>query len=118
MYTNRRKFIRSASALGATSLILPQWACTGSSSTNTTQDAGEAEAPTTTPSLAAFGLQLYTLRDLLPDDPKGILKQVSEMGYQQVEGYEGDMGMFWGMSHTDFKAYMDELGYGLRGQPL
>lgn len=57
-----------------------------------------------------FGLQLYTLRDVLPQDPKGLLKQVASFGYKQIEGYEGPQGIFWGMSHTDFKKYMDELG--------
>ena len=57
-----------------------------------------------------FGLQLYTLRDDLPKDPKGILKQVSTFGYKQLEGYEGPQGMFWGMSNKDFKKYLDDLG--------
>ncbi|MGZ8511806.1 MAG: sugar phosphate isomerase/epimerase family protein [Chitinophagaceae bacterium] len=57
-----------------------------------------------------FGLQLYSLRDDMPKDPKGILKQVASFGYKQVEGYEGPQGMFWGMGNTDFKKYMDDLG--------
>jgi sugar phosphate isomerase/epimerase len=57
-----------------------------------------------------FGLQLYTLRDVLPADPKGILKQVADMGYKQIESYEGKAGMFWGMTNTEFKKYMDDLG--------
>ena len=32
------------------------------------------------------------------------------MGYKQVEGYERDKGIFWGMSNTDFKKYLDEIG--------
>lgn len=32
------------------------------------------------------------------------------MGYDQIESYEGDKGMFWGMTNTDFKKYMDDLG--------
>jgi sugar phosphate isomerase/epimerase len=60
--------------------------------------------------LSKFGLQLYTLRDDLPKDPKGVLKQVSSFGYKQIEGYEGAQGLFWGMSNTDFKKYMDDLG--------
>jgi sugar phosphate isomerase/epimerase len=52
---------------------------------------------------------LYTLRDELPKDPKGVLKRVSQFGYKQIEGYEGKSGMFWGMSNTDFKKYMDDL---------
>ena len=57
-----------------------------------------------------YGLQLYSLRDDLPKDPKGILKQVASFGYKQIEGFEGAQGMFWGMSNTDFKKYMDDLG--------
>ncbi len=110
MHTDRRKFIRQASALGTSSLLLPYWACNTPSTSSETPEEPHTEVPTGNPSLAAFGIQLYTLRDILPDDPKGILKQVADMGYQQIEGYEGDQGMFWGMSHTDFKAYMDELG--------
>lgn len=57
-----------------------------------------------------FGIQLYTLRDDMPKDPKGVLKQLSTFGYKQIEGFEGPQGMFWGMSNTDFKKYMDDLG--------
>jgi sugar phosphate isomerase/epimerase len=57
-----------------------------------------------------FGLQLYSLRDDLPKDPKGVLTQVAQFGYKQLEGFEGPQGMFWGMSNTDFKKFMDDLG--------
>ncbi len=60
--------------------------------------------------LKEFGLQLYTLRDVMPNDPKGVLKQVAQMGYKQIESYEGNKGMFWGMTNTEFKKYMDDLG--------
>lgn len=61
-------------------------------------------------SIKNFGLQLYSLRDDLPKDPKGVLKQVAAFGYKQVESYEGKDGMFWGMTNKEFKKYMDELG--------
>jgi len=60
--------------------------------------------------LAQFGLQLYTLRDELPKDPKGVLKQVASLGYKQVEGFEHDKGIFWGMTAKEFKSYLDGLG--------
>lgn len=60
-----------------------------------------------------FGIQLYTLRAEMPSDPKGVLKQLAEFGYTQIESYEGPMGMFWGMSPDGFKSYMDELGMQL-----
>lgn len=60
-----------------------------------------------------FGLQLYTLRDVLPDDPEGVLRQVAEFGYKQIESYEGSKGMFWGMGHTGFRKFLDDLGMTL-----
>ncbi len=60
--------------------------------------------------LDQFGIQLYTLRDDMPKDPKGILKQLASFGYKQIESYEGKDGMFWGMQASDFKKYMDDLG--------
>ena len=57
-----------------------------------------------------FGLQLYTLRDVLPKDPKGVLKQVASFGYKQIEGYEGPKGMFWGMGNKEYDKYLADLG--------
>src|SRR5438270_14075945 len=57
-----------------------------------------------------FGLQLYSLRDDLPKDPKGVLKQVAAFGYKQIEGFEGPKGIYWGMTNVEFKRYMDDLG--------
>lgn len=57
-----------------------------------------------------FGLQLYTLRDVLPNNPKDVLTQVASFGYKQIESYEGAKGMFWGMKNTEFKKLMDDLG--------
>lgn len=64
-------------------------------------------------SLKDFGLQLYTLRDVLPGDPTGVIKQVAKMGYTQLESYEGEQGMFWGMTNLEFKKLMDDLGLRL-----
>jgi sugar phosphate isomerase/epimerase len=63
--------------------------------------------------LKTFGVQLYTLRDDLPKDPKGVLKQLGSFGYKQVESFEGQSGMFWGMTNKEFKAYLDELGMSI-----
>lgn len=94
MTYTRRKFLKQASA-AAIIASLPQSlvSCTESSS-----------------GIKQFGLQLYTLRDVLEKDPAGILKQVSGMGYKQIESYEGDKGIFWGMTNLEFKKLMDDLG--------
>ncbi|TVQ08559.1 MAG: sugar phosphate isomerase/epimerase [Balneolaceae bacterium] len=57
-----------------------------------------------------FGLQLYTLRAAMPDDPRGVLRQVAGFGYKQIESYEGPMGIYWGMGPAGFKQYLDDLG--------
>ncbi len=59
--------------------------------------------------MSEFGIQLYTLRDEMPKDPKGVLKKLAGFGYKQIESYEGKDGMFWGMTPMDFKKYMDDL---------
>lgn len=61
-------------------------------------------------SLDAFGIQLYTLRDIINEDPKGILESLSDFGFKQIESYEGPQGIFWGMGHREFKSYLDDLG--------
>lgn len=57
-----------------------------------------------------FGIQLYTLRDIIGDDPKGVIQSLAEFGYQQIESYEGPMGIFWGMNNTEFKQFLDDNG--------
>lgn len=64
----------------------------------------------TTDKIKHLGLQLYTLRDDLPKDPKGILKKVASYGYTQLESYEGPQGMFWGMTAKDFQKFVENLG--------
>lgn len=111
MSINRRNFLRSAGFL-ASGVALTGVACNDAGNKeNKASDSASIQppAPVLVP-LSSFGLQLYSLRDDLPKDPKGVLKQVAGFGYKEIEGYEGDKGMFWGMSHTDFKKYMDELG--------
>lgn len=57
-----------------------------------------------------FGIQLYSLRDVLPKDPKAVLTQLAQFGYKQIESYEGPNGMFWGMGATGFRQLMNQLG--------
>lgn len=107
----RREFLRIGSGLLAGLAIAPV-ACGNAVNDNKTAqtDTTDNKTMAVTAALAAFGIQLYTLRDLMPKDPKGVLKQLSSFGYKQIEGYEGQQGLFWGMSNTDFKKYMDDLG--------
>ena len=57
-----------------------------------------------------FGLQLYTLRDVIASDPENILTQIASFGYKQIESYDHEqLGMFMGMKNTEFKKLMDDL---------
>ncbi len=98
MQYNRRKFIKITGGV-TTGFALSS--LTGMSIFSSCEEAAR---------IKKFGIQLYTLRDVIGTDPKGVLKQLSSFGYKQIESYEGAQGMFWGMSNTDFKKYMDDLG--------
>lgn len=101
MQYNRRKFIRLTGGI-TTGLALGSFA-----GTSILNSCGNAEAE----KIKSFGLQLYSLRDDMPKDPKGVLKQVADFGYKQIESYQhSELGIFWGMGHKDFKKYLDDLG--------
>ena len=102
MQYSRRKFIKIS---GGVTTGLALGSLTGASLFS--YDSEEAKK------LKKFGLQLYTLREDLPKDPKGVLKQIASFGYKQIESFEGKDGMFWDMGNTGFKNYMDELGMNI-----
>ncbi|MCU0348987.1 MAG: sugar phosphate isomerase/epimerase [Saprospiraceae bacterium] len=115
MNHSRRKFFQYAGAAAAGALILPTWSCNSEgAATDATAAAADSTATTTTTpatgSIAQFGIQLWSVRDDMAKDPKATLKQLANDGYKQIESFAGDKGMFWGMSNTEFKKYMDDLG--------
>ncbi|MCC8410199.1 sugar phosphate isomerase/epimerase [Mucilaginibacter sp. UR6-1] len=81
--TNRRIFLGQAGLLGAAMLLRP--------------DLSSAKG------VSKVGLQLYSLRDYLPKDVKGVTEKIAKAGYKEVEtyGYSKQNG-FWGL---DAKAY-------------
>lgn len=109
MKNDRRKFIQQASILAASAAFLPTLSCnsTAPDQKENTAKAVENKVPNQS---KGFGLQLYTLRDDMPADPKGVLQKIASYGYQYLEGYEGQQGMFWDMKPKDFKMYLDDLG--------
>ena len=108
MKNTRRKFVQIASTLTAGGLLLPAIGC------NTDKAKSVVNTPTTkTPDvfkLDKFGIQLYSLKEDFPKNPKGILKKVADFGYGQVEGYEMKRGLWWDMTPKDFKTYLDDIG--------
>ena len=61
--------------------------------------------------IQSFGIQLWTVRNDMAQDPKGTLRRLSEFGYSQIESF-GDgppENMFWGMTPGVFKKYLDSI---------
>lgn len=56
-----------------------------------------------------IGIQLYTLRDTIQKDPKGVLKKLADFGYQELETYGHNDGKLFGMTTADFAAYVRDL---------
>lgn len=114
MKNDRRSFLKFAGAIGAGAFLFPQLACQSSTSEGaadkTASETSKETAMAKGGDLSKFGIQLYTLRDVIPNDPKGTIKQVADYGFKQIESYDGDQGMFWNMKHTEFKKYLDDLG--------
>lgn len=100
MEYNRRKFIKitgGATAGFALSSI------TGLSLLSTCNDNGKK--------IKSFGLQLYTIRNLIGKNPKEVLKQVASCGYKEIESFDHDsLGMFFGMGNKGFKKFIDDQG--------
>ena len=91
--THRRDFVKQAGALAALACVQPQVLLAA-------------------PVAYKAGIQLYSLRDYIGQDPKGVLAKVAKAGYQEVEtyGYSPEKH-FWGLKPAEFKAVL--AGYGL-----
>jgi sugar phosphate isomerase/epimerase len=48
-------------------------------------------------------------------DPKGTLKALSTYGYSQIESFQGDKGVFWGMKPKEYSDFISSLGMKLYG---
>ena len=58
----------------------------------------------------AVGLQLYTLRDTIFKDPKGVLDRVASFGYKELETFAYKDGSIFGMPFSEFAKYVKGLG--------
>ncbi len=93
MQTNRRDFLKQASLLSASTLA----------GTSLLTDALAGTIKT-------YGLQLYSVRDVLPADPKGVMTKLAQMGYKQFESYQGPTGFLWGMEPAEMKSFLNGIG--------
>lgn len=102
----RRKFIQMSAVLGAGAFLPLQYCIPkkeGSTETGAVIGASNGI-------LDDFGIQLYSVKENMAEDPVTTIKAMASFGYTQLEGFDGGKGIFWGMSHTAFKSLMDDLG--------
>ncbi len=67
--------------------------------------ADASEEPESPPLLAALGVQIYTLRDAMAEDPHAVFAALAEIGYREVELFQ-----LHGMSPTEMRAALDAAG--------
>ncbi|MES2651879.1 MAG: sugar phosphate isomerase/epimerase [Bacteroidota bacterium] len=77
--------------------------------------AGAAFMPSLAYSMIAqkhsVGLQLYSLRDIIGKDVKGIIEKVAKIGYKEVETYGYNAkGGFWGLDAKAFATLLKQNG--------
>lgn len=92
---NRRQFVVKSSQAAALLAVLPNISCMSMNSDGIFKE---------------FGIQLWTLRDIISKDPKGTIQQIAKMGFTQIESYEGEKGIFWGMKPNEFKSFLSDQG--------
>ncbi|GAB3900921.1 sugar phosphate isomerase/epimerase family protein [Spirosoma agri] len=60
-----------------------------------------------------IGIQLYTVREWMNQDPVGTLKQLAAIGYTLLESYQGDKGIYFGLKPAEFTKIAHDLGMTL-----
>ena len=93
--TSRRNFIYQTTALAVGSLTLPSFIPTHSARED-------------------VGVQLYTFRDAMIQDPKGTLSKVAELGFKQLESARSDKGLYYGLTPIEMRDTCKALGLSIR----
>jgi sugar phosphate isomerase/epimerase len=87
---SRRNFIKTTGIAAAGALLIPSFAFKPSKK---------------------VGIQLYSLRDELPKDVKGVIKKIADAGYKEVETYGYSLqNKFWGLDPKAFSTLLKSHG--------
>ncbi len=87
----RREFVKRSAAAGAGLMTLPSMLQAAKSKN-------------------AVGIQLYTLKDVMDKDPKGVLTKLASYGYKEIETYSYANGKLFGLTIPEFHATVKGLG--------
>jgi len=105
----RREFIKSGVVLGASALSFGIISCKNEASKASETTENASQKMTMQGDIKSFGVQLYTLRDVIEADPMATITQLAGMGYSDIESYDGAQGFLWNHSPKEFKSILNDL---------
>lgn len=92
----RKEFLYQTGAFTLGAVLLPSACATG------------GKKPT-----RELGVQLYTFRDQMADDPKGTLEQIAGLGIKKIESARSQKGHYYGLTPAEMKSTCESLGMKL-----
>jgi sugar phosphate isomerase/epimerase len=99
---SRRKFIKQSTAFALGSMLLSRLA---------------NSAPfTPSASYPPIGLQLFTLEQLMQQDPRGTLQKIAAIGYKELECSFSPKGTYYGFKPKELATFINDLGMHWRSQ--
>lgn len=87
--TTRRELLQALGAAAAGAVLRPR----------------ALRAATSTVALDGVGVQLYTLRSQMRENPEATLREIARLGYTEIEWWGS-----WGRTPAQLRAQLDELG--------
>lgn len=92
----RREFLKSSGLMAFAGLMMPRLAVQEGMM-------NRADSP-------AIGLQLYTLGNLMVNDPKGTLQKLAAIGYKEIESAGSQKGNYYGFQPEEFSSMVKDAG--------
>lgn len=93
--SNRRKFLQQSGTFALAGLLMPRLSHANFFSAR---------------KAAPVGLQLYTLGNLMTEDPKGTLQKLAAIGYKELESAGSQKGNFYGFTPKEFSSMVKAAG--------
>jgi sugar phosphate isomerase/epimerase len=92
----RREFLKSSGLMAFAGLMMPRIAVQEGMM-------NKADSP-------AIGLQLYTLGNLMVNDPNGTLQKLAAIGYKEIESAGSQKGNYYGFQPEEFSSMVKDAG--------
>ena len=108
---NRRIFFKHAGVFALGTMFLP--ACSTGERQKESGAVAASDSEEEGKALGAIGIQIYSVKDILEQDVRGVLQQLADMGYKEIESYPGSQGHYYGMEPEEFSKMLSDLGMTL-----